>query len=425
MSEPEEYAVAVVGGAVAGAEAAAIFSAHGFLTVVFEQNDRPYGKIEDGLPRWHARLRKKEYETIDQKLTRPHIHFVPRTKLGRDLRLRELTDEWGFHAVVLAHGAWRDRPLAVEGVDAYVGRGLAYQNPFIYWFNHYNEADYRGEQFEIVDGTIVIGGGLASIDVAKALQLEYAARALAERGIEQDLVEMELGGIPATLESHGLRYDELGIRGCTLYYRRRARDMPLVELPEDASDRVRERVARTRERMLEKAMEKYLFQFQPLHVPVDKIVEDGRLAGLVFARTRVEEGKVELTEKRVEVRAPQFISSIGSIPERLEGVPMRGELYAYDDWATGRMNAYPTLFSAGNVVTGKGNIVASRRHAKAVGNYVVEEYFKLAEEVKRLEPLKEGKRDEVLARIRSHQERAGYDGDYRAWIEAVTPPDLA
>ena len=58
MSKLEEYAVAVVGGAVAGAEAASIFSAQGFLTVVFEQNDRPYGKIEDGLPRWHARLRR-------------------------------------------------------------------------------------------------------------------------------------------------------------------------------------------------------------------------------------------------------------------------------------------------------------------------------------------------------------------------------
>jgi NADPH-dependent glutamate synthase beta subunit-like oxidoreductase len=425
MSELEEYAVAVVGGAVAGAEAASIFSASGLLTVVFEQNDRPYGKIEDGLPRWHARLRRKEYEAIDQKLTRPHIHFVPRTKLGRDLALRELTDEWGFHAVVLAHGAWRDRPLAVEGADAYVDRGLVYQNPFIYWFNHYNEADYSGEQFEIIDGTAVVGGGLASIDVAKALQLEYVARALAERGIEQDLVEMELDGIPATLESHGLRYEELGLQGCTLYYRRRAQDMPLVELPDGANERVRERVVKTRERVLDKAMEKYLFKFQPLHVPVDKIVENDRLAGLVFAGTRVVDGKVELTEKRVEVRAPQFIASIGSIPEALDGIEMKGELYAFDDWETGRMNAYPTLFSAGNVVTGKGNIVASRRHARAVGNYVVEDYFKLAEEVKRLEPLAEGRRDEILARVRAHQDRAGYDGDYRAWIEAVSPPDLA
>ena len=187
MSKLEEYAVAVVGGAVAGAEAASIFSAQGFLTVVFEQNDRPYGKIEDGLPRWHARLRRKEYETIDRKLTLPHIHFVPRTKLGRDLDLRELADEWGFHAVVLAHGAWRDRPLAVEGVDAYVGRGLVYQNPFIILVQpRPREETTSGEVFEIARrNALVVGGGLASIDVAKVLHARVRrARRSAERGIE-------------------------------------------------------------------------------------------------------------------------------------------------------------------------------------------------------------------------------------------------
>jgi hypothetical protein len=201
--------------------------------------------------------------------------------------------------------------------------------------------------------------------------------------------------------------------------------MPLVELPENASDRVRERVPKARERVLQKAMEKYLFRFEPLHAPVDKIVEEDRLAGLVFARTRMDEGRLEVTDERVEVRAPQFISSIGSVPEPLEGIQMNGELYAYDDWETGRMEAYPTLFSAGNVVTGKGNIVASRRHARAVGTHVVEEYFRIADEVKRLEPLAAGERDEILDRVRECQRRAGYDGDYRTWIEAVTPPDLA
>ena len=51
MSAAEEYAIAVIGGATAGAEAAGIFSRAGILTAVFEQNARPYGKVEDGLPR--------------------------------------------------------------------------------------------------------------------------------------------------------------------------------------------------------------------------------------------------------------------------------------------------------------------------------------------------------------------------------------
>ena len=36
----------------------------GAICVVFEQNDRPYGKVEDGLPRWHVGLRRKEYDQL-------------------------------------------------------------------------------------------------------------------------------------------------------------------------------------------------------------------------------------------------------------------------------------------------------------------------------------------------------------------------
>jgi len=423
MSEPEAYAIAVIGGATAGAEAARIFSQRGILSVVFEQNDRPYGKIEDGLPRWHMALRKKEYQTIDCNLTQPHVHYVPRTKVGRDLDLQQLADEWGFHAVLLANGAWSDRSLPIEGAEAYVGRGLAYQNPFIYWFNHYHEPGYEGERYEILDDTIVVGGGLASIDVVKVIQLELAQRALRERGIEAELVELETRGIPKALAAHGLRWDELGIAGCTLFYRRRAEDMPMVGLPAGANQALRAKVEKSRARVLEKAISKYLFRVQTLHAPVGLLVEGDRLAGLEFARTRVEDRRVHITDERVEVRAPMVISSIGSIPEPLSGVVMRGELYDFQDRDLGRLADYPTLFSAGNVVTGKGNIVDSRKHARHVAGHITEHYIELADRAQELDPLTPEARESILKRVRDHQQRAGYNGDYKTWIEAVTPPD--
>ena len=418
----KDYAIAVIGGATAGAEAAGIFAREGILTVVFEQNDRPYGKVEDGLPRWHVALRKKEYDTIDQKLTLPGVEYVPRTKIGRDVDLAELVRDWGFHAVVLANGAWRDRPLPIEGADAYVGKGLVYQNAFIFWFNHYNEASYDGPQFEILDGTLVVGGGLASIDVVKVIQLELTKRALAERGIDVNLVEMEVAGIPKTLEGHGLAWEDLGLEGCALYYRRRPEDMPLVDMPEGASDKVREKIAKSRGRVLEKAQAKYLFRLHPLHAPVGLVVQGDRLVGLEFAKTKIEDGRVVMTEERVEVRAPMIISSIGSIPEPVSGIDMKGELYAFSDWDLGRMDAYPTLFSVGNVVTGKGNIVASRKHAKSVAKHVTEHYFALAEDVKKLPPLDAEAREALQKRVKSRQEAVGYH-DYASWIEAATPPD--
>ena len=59
MSEiANQYVVAVVGAATAGSEIARILAVRGIRVIVIEQNPRPYGKIEDGLPRWHVKRRK-------------------------------------------------------------------------------------------------------------------------------------------------------------------------------------------------------------------------------------------------------------------------------------------------------------------------------------------------------------------------------
>src|SRR5246500_4452883 len=142
MTNPGQHFVAVIGGAISGSVAAEILADHGIRVAVFEQNARPYGKIEDGLPRWHVEQRKQEYARIDARLKKPNVYFVPSTKLGRDVSFEDLCNNFGFNAVILANGAWRDRDLGVPGADKYIDKGLVYQNPFIYWYNHKNEADY-------------------------------------------------------------------------------------------------------------------------------------------------------------------------------------------------------------------------------------------------------------------------------------------
>ena len=420
----EAFAIAVIGGATAGAEAADIFAKQGILTVVFEQNARPYGKVEDGLPRWHVGLRAKEYETIDQKLGQAHVHFVPNTRVSRDVSLRELCDAWGFHSVVLANGAWRDRPLPVPDAEKYVGKGLVYQNPFIQWFNHRHEAGYRGPVFEALDDTIVVGGGLASIDVVKAVNLELASGALRAKGVEVDLEELEVEGIPKALAAHGLSWEGLGFKGATLFYRRRVEDMPLVTMPDGANEKTQAKIEKTRAHMLDKAQSKFLFGMRPLRAPEALLVENERVVGMRFAVTRMEGGKLVPTGETEEVRGAQVISSIGSIPEPLEGVPQKGELYAYSDWDYGRLPDFPTLFSAGNVVTGKGNIVDSRRHARQVGQHVRDEYLKLADHVQSAHaPLSGSQREALLRRVRARQDKVGYHG-YGEWIEAARPPEF-
>jgi ferredoxin--NADP+ reductase len=442
--------VAVIGGATAGAEVAGRLAERGAEVVVIEQNPRPYGKIEDGLPRWHHALRNKEYKTISEKLSRPGVHYLPRTKVGQDVSFPEIVNDWGFSAVVLANGAWCDRSLPVEGADDYIGKGLIYQNPFIIWFNHADEQDYEGPTFVPEDDVIVVGGGLASIDVIKVLMLETTRAKLAERGIAVSMLELEVKGIPKILARHDLVFEDLGLKGSTLFYRRRIEDMPVVDAPEGADEARLEKVRKGRARLLGKAMDKYQFKIEPLSAPDGLIVEGDRLVGIRFRRTKIEGGRVIPTDETFEARGTYVISSIGSIPEPIEGIAMNGELFDFSDWNVGTIEGYPTVFSVGNVVTGKGNIVASRKHAARVSEEAIEHFLGLdtsgsepdaiitsasagaaAETADQVAAHLESQPtpdaasiEKTLARVAERQTAVGYGGDYTKWIAEVTPDDL-
>lgn len=407
--------VLVVGGAVAGSEAVAQFSQQGILTIAMEQNARPYGKIEDGLPRWHVKLRRQEYDKINAKLDHPNVCYVPLTKLGRDIALEAILG-WGLNAVCLAIGAWRDRPLPVQGIDAYIDRGFYYQNPFVYWFNHYEEPDYGGPKYEAPDGAIVVGGGLASLDVVKILQLEAVGRALKAKGLPGEMLELEHKGIKRSLEALGVTMADLGVKGCTLYYRRRVEDMPLAEPPDNPTPEQMQKIGMVRRKLLQNFLDKYLFTFQERHGPVGLIAEGDRLAGLKFSETEVKDGKAVIkpgSEK--EVRTPLVISSIGSIPEPLQGIEMKGELYRIKDEDTGEVEGLPGVFALGNAVTGKGNIQVSLKHGRLVAQHVLN----YLEGQPALPAVKVAA---IEAKVKALQEKVGYSGNYKEWTTKVEAP---
>jgi ferredoxin/flavodoxin---NADP+ reductase len=443
------HVMAVIGGATAGSEIARILARRGALVVVFEQNPRPYGKIEDGLPRWHAKQRRDEYKQIDQRLDHPNIHYVPLTKLGRDINFDELRTQWGLNGIVLTHGAWRDRPFPAEGADQFIDRGLVYQNPLIYWFNHYLERSYNGPRYELSPGAIVVGGGLASIDVVKVLQIENTLTALAAQGISEDMIKLEREGIEPVLQQHNLKWADLRLAPCKLFYRRRVLDMPLSDIPPDAPAKRADALKAARAKILEKAQRKYLFEFQELSVPNGLVVEGEQMVGVEFGRTEVVDGQVRLASggARETVRSKLSISSIGSIPEPLAGIPQKGEVYTYIDSKSGLLIDGPTsVFAAGNVLTGKGNIKDSLESGTEIGIRVAEAYLGLSEEeldlvrkahelaeasgekiadaIDRRPKLSAGALEAILLRVRARQREVGYDGDYRSWIQKMTPVDL-
>jgi hypothetical protein len=439
-SEPR-HVVVIAGGAVSGSEAAAACAERGIVAIVFEQNVRPYGKIEDGLPRWHDKLRAKEYSLIDENLARPEILFVPKTLIGRDIPFESLHGQAGVSAILLANGAWRDRPIGLAGADAYVDNGLVYQNPFVYWFNHNDDARYVGPQYSAVDDAIVVGGGLASVDVIKILNLELYRAALVARGIHVSMVELEHQGIPKTLAAHKLQPADLGIQGATLYYRRRVRDMPIA-FPKDDSPEQREKTGNVREKMVNILAQKYLVRVRDNHAAIAPIVEGDRLVGVRFRKTESRDGKlIEIEGSDYDVRSPLVVSSIGSVPEPMPGVPTKGELYDYADWNTGALRGLRGVYGLGNVLTGKGNIKDSRDNAREISQRTFEGYLgigsmppeQLLDEVHeqrraaaerviddaiRVTPATPAQIRAIFDRIQARWREVGYSGDYKAWIAA-------
>lgn len=440
----QQHCVAVIGGAVAGAEMARALADAGSRVVVFEQNPRPFGKIEDGLPRWHDSLQAREYARIRENLGADGVDFVPSTEIGRDIPFPELVDDWGFTGVVLACGAWRDRSLPVDGAEAWVDKGLVYQNPFIIWFNHSEDEAYDGPTFEIHDDAMVVGGGLASIDVCKVLMIECTRAALKERGVEVSVHDVELKGVEQICQMHDVDFASLGLKGCTLFYRRAVEDMPLMAMPDGADEKRQEKVRNNRRKILEKAMAKYGFHTEPLCRPVGLITEGDTLVGLTFERTRIEGGRVKGTGETFDRRGSYVISSIGSIPAPIGGIPMKGELFDFVDWDLGRIRDLPKVFATGNVATGKGNIVASRKHAREVAVQVVEAFLGLgegghegeealleqvtgtaesqaeavADAITRQPPLDAATLEQIRARVGARQREVGYTGDLDAWLTA-------
>jgi ferredoxin/flavodoxin---NADP+ reductase len=444
--EPQ-HVVFIVGGAVAGSEAAYQLARRGVLSVVVEQNDRPYGKIEDGLPRWHVNLRRQEEKKIDEKLGHPGVHFVPRTKLGRELDLTDIL-AWGPSAVVLATGAWRDRPLPIPGIDRFLGRGFSYQNPLVYWFNHYPEPEYSGPQVEIADGALIVGGGLASLDVVKILMLETVGRALVARGHDIHLYDLERRGIAQALGELGMTLADLQLKGCTLLYRRRVEDMPLAEAPDNATPQQIDKTRAARRKLLQNFGDKYLFAFQDRRVPVGVLAEGDRLTGLTLATTEVKDGQaIPMKESEHRVQSPMVISSIGSIPEPIQGIQTQGTKYRIRNEQSGELDGLEGVFAVGNAVTGRGNILVSQKHGRLVSQNMLEHYLLgtasgyeevladaaaearkkadvMAELLAGRAPLPVPRVATLLARVKALQERVSYPGEYSAWIKRVRLPEV-
>ena len=395
--------VLIIGGAVSGSTAVKKLTDEGIRCVVVEQNRMPYGKIEDGLPRWHEKQRINEYFKIDDIISNELVDFVPLTRIGEDVSFEEIYN-MGWSCIYFANGAWKDRSFPIKEIEDF--DNFYYQNPFVYWFNHYHESSYNGHNVDIKDEAVVIGGGLASIDVCKITQLELVRQKVESKIENFDIIEMEHKGIPKYLEQYDMKYEDLGIKGTTLVYRRNIENMPLTTIPEDATPEMVEKRKLARRKILNNTLDKFLFKVAECTQPVGLSYEDNILNGIEVIENKIIDGKLIAKENSNKIlHGNTFISSIGSLPEPIQGIPMDGSTYNIVDEDSGKFDELEKVHGMGNAITGKGNIKASRVSAKTVGDLTIDLIHDIDQDVI----------DNIDSKVKEWQSKSSYDGNYFEW----------
>ena len=175
---------------------------------------------------------------------------------------------------------------------------------------------------------------------------------------------------------------------------------------------------------------------------------------MTFQRLDLQDGKlVELAGDTFNIETDLLISSIGSLPKETPGLPIVGnylKTHSEYDW---RVEGFENVFAVGNVVTGRGNILESRKHGREITDKIIDEHleplgqgdplsrkyedlFKDIEgEVKQkinnisatlaeADLHSEEEIDFIVNKTKELQERVGYDGDYMAWADKNRPPRL-
>ena len=115
--------------------------------------------------------------------------------------------------------------------------------------------------------------------------------------------------------------------------------------------------------------------------PVGKTTKGDRLIGIRFQKTKIENGKViPQPDSFVDIESSLVISSIGSIPDLVKGIPSDRQVYKINKDKCCQIEGYDNVYALGNAVTGRGNIKESKEHGKKVTLNVMDRQLHWQEE---------------------------------------------
>ena len=153
--KPFEEKVAVIGAGPAGMSAAFYLKKMGYPVTVFEKEKRPGGMLMNGIPSF--RLEKDVINAEIDVLREMGVEFKCGVEVGKDITIQQLREE-GYQAFYVAVGLQQASKLNIAGEDL---TGVKSGLDFLREVN-------AGKLKKLTGDVVVIGGGNAAIDVARA-----------------------------------------------------------------------------------------------------------------------------------------------------------------------------------------------------------------------------------------------------------------
>jgi len=319
MERRREQSVAVVGSGPAGLTCAYYLARKGYNVTVYEELPVAGGMLAAGIPAYRLPREPLQYD-IDQ-VRNMGVRFELEKSLGTDFTLQDLREQ--HDAVFLSVGAWKNAPLGIPGENL---QGVYAGLDFLKTINLGGSVDVPGK-------VVVVGGGNAAMDAARAL--------------------LRMGA------------DEVNV-----VYRRTRSEMPAI--PEEIEDADIEGV-------------RFHFLMNPLEIIGD---EEGKVAGMRVQRMRL--GEFDRSGRRrpapvegAEATIPcqMVLTAVGQIPD-IKGfeagleTDYRGNVVV-DPYTL--QTSLPSVFAGGDMTGAEATVV----HAMAQGKkaaFSIHDYLKGDEE---------------------------------------------
>lgn len=147
--------VAIVGAGPSGLSAAYYLALMGYKVTVFEEKEKPGGMMRYGIPEYRMPYDAlaKDIDYIESVGVEIHCN----TQVGKDVTLNDLHRD--YDAVFIGIGLQGGRSTRVEGTD----------HPRVFQAINLLRRITRGEEIELTEKIVVIGGGNVAMDISRSI----------------------------------------------------------------------------------------------------------------------------------------------------------------------------------------------------------------------------------------------------------------